>query len=98
MLQTNRRNHPRTISRHSKSFERLESRQLMAAHIAGNPNVYATIQAAVDAALPGSVINVDAGSYEEQVYVGKSLTIRGAQAGHDARSSTRQGAPETIVT
>src|SRR5258708_4558064 len=44
-------------------FERLECRQMLAAHIVGDPTVYATIQAAVDAAAPGAVINIDAGAY-----------------------------------
>jgi regulation of enolase protein 1 (concanavalin A-like superfamily) len=83
-----------------EAFERLEGRRLMAAHIVGNPNTYATIQAAVDAALPGGIINVDAGSYAEQVYVGKSLTIRGAQAGNDARSNARISGivSESVIT
>ena len=71
----------------------------MAAHIAGNPTAYATIQAAVNAAAPGAVINVDAGTYPELVTVNKSLSILGAQAGVDARSNLRQaGIGESIVT
>jgi hypothetical protein len=82
-------------------FEMLEARQLLAAHIVGNSTVYSSIQAAVDAAAPNSVITVDPGTYTEQVTVYKTLTLRGAQAGVDARSNGRLsdgGAGETIVT
>src|SRR3954470_10879596 len=73
-------------------FEPLEGRQLLAAHIQGDATVYNTIQSAVDAATPGAIINVDAGTYSEWVVVNKSLTLRGAKAGVDARSNTRDGA------
>ena len=77
----------------------MERRVQLSAHILGNATVYSTIQAAVDAAAPNSVITVDAGSYPEGVTVGKSLTIRGAQAGVDARTNARQaGTGESIVT
>ena len=76
-------------------FESLERRQLFAAHIVGNTASYATIQAAVNAALPGATITVDAGTYNETVTVNKSLTILGAQSGVDAR--TRTGKSESIV-
>lgn len=79
------------------SVQSLEPRRLLAAHIVGNPTVYATIQAAVDAAPVGATINVDAGVYEEMVTVFKTLTIRGAQVGVDARSNVRVGANESIV-
>lgn len=83
--------------RHCGHVDRLENRQLLAAHIVGDPSVYATIQAAVNAAAPRAIINVDAGTYSERVTINKSLTLRGAQAGIDARSNVRQsGANETI--
>ena len=75
-------------------FETLECRRHLAAHIVGNSTSYATIQAAVNAAAAGATINVDAGTYDETVTVSKSLTIRGAQAGVDARNA--RGA-ESIV-
>ncbi|HET6251784.1 MAG TPA: NPCBM/NEW2 domain-containing protein [Tepidisphaeraceae bacterium] len=82
-----------------RGIEPLEGRVLLAAHIAGNTTVYSTIQAAVNAAAPGAVINVDAGSYAEEVTVNKPLTLRGAQAGIDARSSGRGTAgKESTVT
>jgi len=69
--------------------ESLEGRQMLAAHIVGSPVNYATIQAAVNAARPGATIKVDAGVYQELVTVNKTLTIKGARAGVDARSSRR---------
>lgn len=39
---------------------------------------YATIQSAVDNAMPFDVINVSAGTYAENVVINKSLTIQGA--------------------
>ena len=68
-------------------FEPLERREMMAAHIVGNSTSYSTIQAAVNAAVAGQTINVDAGTYNETVTINKSLTIRGAQAGVDARNT-----------
>jgi hypothetical protein len=87
--------------RKNRGIETLENRRMLAAHIVGNSTVYSTIQAAVDAALSGAVITVDAGSYKESVVIGKSLTIKGAQAGVDARSNTRlSGATsaESVIT
>jgi hypothetical protein len=78
------------------SLENLEPRQLLAAHIVGSTTSYSTIQAAVNAASAGAVINVDAGTYTETVTISKSLTIKGAQAGVDAR--TRSTKSESIVT
>jgi hypothetical protein len=91
----------RPVRKHRNTVESLENRRMLAAHIVGSSTVYSTIQAAVDAALGGAVINVDAGSYKESVVVGKSLTIRGAQAGVDARTDTRLSGPtasESLVT
>src|SRR5690348_10790628 len=86
-------------SPHKPRIERLEGRLFLAAHIVGSSTVYATIQAAVDAAAPGATITVDAGNYPELVGVNKSLTIKGAQAGVDARSNIRAASPanESVV-
>ncbi len=79
-------------------LEQLEQRRLMTAQIVGSSTVYSTIQAAVNAASPGAVINVTAGTYNEEVTVNKSLTIEGAKAGVDAWSSSRSNAAaESIV-
>ena len=80
-------------------IEPLEPRLLLAAHITGSATVYPTIQAAVNAAASHATINVDPGVYPELVTIARPLTIRGAQAGIDARSNTRQTpADESILT
>lgn len=45
------------------------------------PRDYPTIQAAVDAAAPGDTIVVRAGTYTEEVVIGKDLDLRGAGVG-----------------
>jgi parallel beta-helix repeat protein len=67
---------------------------VLAATIRHVPGDYPTIQAAVNAASDGDTIIVAAGTYRENVDLNKSLTLKGAQAGVDARS--RSG-PETII-
>src|SRR3954469_19970353 len=79
-------------------FELLEGRQMLAAHIVGDATIYGTIQAAVNAAKPGAIINVDAGLYSEKVTISKQLTVRGAQAGNDARDNVRLFAPSSTET
>lgn len=97
--------HSRSRSRSTEScidraarvtIEGLESRQMLAAHIVGNATNYTTIQAAINAASAGATITVDAGTYTEAITVNKSLTIKGAKAGLDAR--TRGTSGESILT
>ena len=54
-----------------------------------------TIQGAVNKASPGDIVNVAAGTYTENVNITKSLIMRGAQTGIDARGRV---ASESIVT
>src|SRR5256886_2101595 len=89
------RSMPRRFRKKFQLLETLESRQMLAAHIAGSATNYATIQAAINAAPAGATINVDAGNYIEQVTVSKPLMIRGANAGSDARAARKA---ESIVT
>ena len=90
------KHHGRRRSRLRLPYETCEPRTHLAAHLSGSSTNFATIQAAVDAAVAGQTITVDAGTYSEQVFVDKSLTIRGAKAGVDAR--TRATTSETILT
>src|SRR5438034_5216382 len=56
---------------------------------------YTTISAAVAAASSGDIIIVCPATYTENVVLSKSLTLRGAQSGVDARGRV---ASEAIVT
>jgi nitrous oxidase accessory protein NosD len=56
---------------------------------------FSSIQAAVNAASPGTTVSVFSGTYNENVVVNKPLTIEGAQHGVDAR--TRTGVQESIL-
>ncbi len=58
-----------------------------------------TIQSSINAATPNDTIIVCPGTYSELVNVNKSLTLLGAQAGVDPRSSSRPGtdATESVV-
>lgn len=99
MLIRHRRNYVANCRENRFSIETLEGRLMLAAHIVGSSTVYATIQAAVNAASAGATINVDAGTYPEEVTISKTLTLRGAEAGVDAR--TRAGgssAVESVVS
>ncbi len=56
----------------------------------------ATIDDAINNTLAGGTVNVYEGTYHERADVNKTLTLRGAQAGVDAR--TRTAVPESIIT
>jgi hypothetical protein len=72
----------------------LATTPLVLADVIEVPGDYPTIQEAVDAASDNDTIIVAAGLYKENIVIDKSLTLKGAQAGVDAR--TRSGA-ETII-
>jgi hypothetical protein len=72
----------------------LATTPLVLADVIEVPDDYDTIQEAVDAASDNDTIMVAAGLYKENVVIDKSLTLKGAQAGVDARN--RSGA-ETII-
>jgi hypothetical protein len=57
---------------------------------------YPTIQAAVNAA-GCSTITVDPGLYTENVSIGRTLTLRGARAGHNVAGRTAGGPLESTV-
>ena len=63
-----------------------------------SPNAYSTIQAAVNAAVPGDVIFVGPGTYNEAVTIStSSISLLGAQAGNDARIGRKNRLKESIV-
>ncbi len=66
--------------------------------VGGQP-AFTSIQAAVDAAKPGDTIEVCLGTYRENVFINKTLTLLGAQAGVDPITGLRTNpANESIVT
>jgi hypothetical protein len=78
------------------SARRSSSAATLCVHPTGAGGCFTTIQAAITAAMPGDTINVAAGTYNEMVQVNKTVTLRGAQAGVDAR--TRLPVNESIIT
>jgi parallel beta-helix repeat protein len=62
------------------------------------PGTYATIQAAINAATNGDIITVAAGTYNENVIVNKSVSLRGASSATVTVNSTSPGATVFNVT
>lgn len=63
----------------------------------GHGTVYGTIQLAVTNAVPNDTIVCSPGAYTAGANLNKPLTLKGAQAGVDARDG-RPGLPETILS
>jgi hypothetical protein len=57
---------------------------------------YSTIQAAIDAATPGDVLSVAAGTYAENIIINKSITINGPKMGVDGNDVSR-GTGEAVI-
>src|SRR6476659_1092018 len=72
-------------------LEALEFRRLLNAHIVGGSgaNNYALIQDAIDACPANGTVLVDPGTYSEQLFLYNGITLKGSQAGVDARSNSR---------
>ncbi|MBA7613977.1 hypothetical protein ES703_21238 [subsurface metagenome] len=63
-------------------------------------NAFATIKAAINAALSGDTINVAAGLYNERLTISDSLDLRGAQYGEDPTPAGARTTPadESVIT
>jgi Right handed beta helix region len=62
------------------AFSREVAAETLCVNPAGSDGCYSTIQAAVNHASPNDVINVEAGTYDEEVRIGKPLSLIGASA------------------
>ena len=60
--------------------------------------LFAKIQDAINAAKDGDTVLLCAGKYEEEVYVSKSVTIKGAKAGVDPNSGEASETEEKTLT
>jgi parallel beta-helix repeat protein len=75
------------------AVEILEDRRTPATLNVGPGDCYTTIQAAVNAACPGDTVQVDAGTYQEQVTINKSITLIGRDCSTIILAPTNLGAP-----
>ncbi|MCG2827430.1 MAG: right-handed parallel beta-helix repeat-containing protein, partial [Thermoplasmatales archaeon] len=64
---------------------------------AGGGAMYTSIQAAIDAASPGDEINVFSGTYYEQVFIYKQLTLRGIDTGNGKPVVDASGSMNNIL-
>ena len=62
------------------------------------PGDHATIQAAVDAAAPGSAVVIQPGVYHESLVIGKDITLSGAESGEVVLSNTVRAGEIVKVT
>ena len=58
---------------------------------------YTTINDAITAANPGDIINVGSGTYNENLYITKALTLRGPNAGVSAGVTPGTRGPEAVI-
>ncbi len=58
---------------------------------------YSSIQAAIDAAKDGDVVEVGSGTYNENIVVNKSITIKGVNTGEGASVVNAQGSGSAVV-